>query len=1277
MCICGSLRRRLGLIMSAAAAIAIVALFLRALSHAPVAPSGTDELSVSPPTVPLPHQWGGAGWLAARSRPPAPAGEAVAVGANIKTDAGQRRRVLLPDGSTLYVNANSEVKLDGERHLTLLAGEVFLEVAHRENCGAGNADMSAGDRQVGNLPHSKPDGATFVVHTPQRDVSALGTRFSVRADAEGTGVVVVQGKVQVAGLATPLQAGQELAPTGTEPAPAPRVSHVLDWTRELIAAAESPLVPCSKHTGGAIVAIDPNGQEAKLSLCKYHIDVYIEDGFARTTIDQTYFNHDPWRLEGTFYFPLPPDASLSRLAMYVDGNLMEGGMAERDYARQVFESIVSRQKDPALLEWVDGSTFKMRVFPLEGRQEKRIVLSYTQRLPVLYGQTTYRFPAGHSLGIVENLSLQARIKDGANWNVFSASHPGMKSEKSGADLILRDEEHNIKLDRDIMFEFSRRETASGGRFSAVEHEGVKYLMVRYRPSLPSQQQRERRDWVFLVESSGDRDPLLARTQIEIVRSLMMQAEPDDTFAVLTAGTRVRALSAKPQAGTRENVEGAIAFLEKSHLIGALDLGRALSEAKPYLKAGTNPYLVHVGSGIAAMGERRDDVLARRIPDGTRYVGVGVGKRWGRNFMKAAAAHTGGYFTQINPDESIGWRTFELAATLNTPRLLDIKVSDSDNRAVFLTDINSLAQGEELWAIARLDGRVLPESLTVTGSLNGSPFREPLQVKDVTDHADYLPRTWAKLEIDRLLAEDAAKNKDKIVALSKAMYVMTPFTSLLVLENEEMYAQYKVDRGRKDHWAMYPCPQKIDVVYKPLPWQPVDVRSVPKDVPMTAEQVRQTIVERRPVQVLHKERGRTHYKEVFETAQVDPSASVSFVGGNAYEYFLPSRRKLSQRATGGWTYQADWDSWETSIPGLININTMWDRSKWTILSEDFQDLTNRTSPFDSLRSQTRFMTTTASMQRALEGSLRLLDNSGSMDRGIVVMTDGIDQGESLRSPAELLQALRFGKGSPFSQEQLHADELTWDRRLFEEVVRRELNGRQDRQTLYRQGLITRNYLLSIDLGRFTGGWAYPDDDPNDFAYRRPTWTSDDRIFFDLVAYCPGMYTSPADIRAVLEAEATPNPHSLPGTIDPGARRLFDKARSAGWQMMSIPGAKPQAGAGAKPQAGASAKPQAVSITFDGTGRYVYERVLPPGITERVICDGKTLLHLYPDLGIGVRRNVSRFHRMEFARVVPWGLPPVEDLRAGPISRSWTSGRLLWCRTEWSRRRMRRGRRCLMR
>src|SRR6185312_14114937 len=200
------------------------------------------------------------------------------------------------------------------------------------------------------------------------------------------------------------------------------LSYLLDWTRDLVVAASPMLVPANDYNGGALVAVDALGRAAPLSLRKYHIDVHIEDGFARTTIDQTYFNHTANRLEGTFYFPLPTDASLSRLAMYVDGRLMEGGMVERDYGRVVFEQIVTKMKDPALLEWVDGRTFKMRVFPLEGRQEKRILLSYTQRLPNLYGRLTYRSPAGHSLGAVRDWSFHARVKDGARIDWHCHSH---------------------------------------------------------------------------------------------------------------------------------------------------------------------------------------------------------------------------------------------------------------------------------------------------------------------------------------------------------------------------------------------------------------------------------------------------------------------------------------------------------------------------------------------------------------------------------------------------------------------------------------------------------------------------------------------------------------------------------------------------------------------------------------------------------------------------------------------------------------------------------------
>ena len=300
----------------------------------------------------------------------------------------------MPDGSILFVNQNTKASLDADRTLTLTAGMVYVEVAPRD---------------------PDADGSTFAVRTPEGQVKAFGTKFAVRADeAKGSAVTVTQGRVTFDEV--PVKAGQELT-LDAEPPPSSRpirsrrrASHELDWTRDLMAAAESPLVPASDYEGGALIAVDPYGQEAKLSLRNYHIDVHVEDGFARTTIDQTYFNNNPWRMEGTFYFPLPPDASLSRLAMYVNGELMEGGMTDREWGNAVYEKVVRSQRDPALLEWVDGSTFKMRVFPLEGRQEKRIILSYTQRLSTLYGRTQYRFPAGHSLQGVDHWSFHAVVK---------------------------------------------------------------------------------------------------------------------------------------------------------------------------------------------------------------------------------------------------------------------------------------------------------------------------------------------------------------------------------------------------------------------------------------------------------------------------------------------------------------------------------------------------------------------------------------------------------------------------------------------------------------------------------------------------------------------------------------------------------------------------------------------------------------------------------------------------------------------------------------------------
>src|SRR5262249_51712746 len=162
---------------------------------------------------------------------------------------------------------------------------------------------------------------------------------------------------------------------------------------------------------------------------------------------------------------------------------------------------------------------------------------------------------------------------------------------------------------------------------------------------------------------------LARVQVDVVRTLLANAEHDDTFVLLSAGARVEAFAEEARAATPENVKAAGAWLDNTHLVGGLDLAAALKAAAPYCQAAKNPYLLRAGGGPPVLGERREDVLAKRLPEGTRYVGVAVGKHWSRGFMKAAAERSDGFVTQINPDEAVTWRVFDLLATLSTPRLL--------------------------------------------------------------------------------------------------------------------------------------------------------------------------------------------------------------------------------------------------------------------------------------------------------------------------------------------------------------------------------------------------------------------------------------------------------------------------------------------------------------------------------------------------------------------------------------------------------------------------------
>ena len=91
---------------------------------------------------------------------------------------------------------------------------------------------------------------------------------------------------------------------------------------------------------------------------------------ATTTVDQEFYNPNASRLEGYYLFPLPAGAVIKDFSMWIDGRETRAELLDAAKARGIYEDIVRRLRDPALLEYDGRGVFKMRVFPIEPRSTK-------------------------------------------------------------------------------------------------------------------------------------------------------------------------------------------------------------------------------------------------------------------------------------------------------------------------------------------------------------------------------------------------------------------------------------------------------------------------------------------------------------------------------------------------------------------------------------------------------------------------------------------------------------------------------------------------------------------------------------------------------------------------------------------------------------------------------------------------------------------------------------------------------------------------------------------
>lgn len=487
----------------------------------------------------------------------------------------------------------------------------------------------------------------------------------------------------------------------------------------------------------------------------------VEGPLAFTELDLAFDNPEARTLEGRFSITLPPQATVSRFAMKIEDDWQEAEVVETKEAREAYEDFLHRKQDPALLEQSAGNEFSARVFPIPANARKEIVLSYVQQ--VTAGAT----PVVPLQGLPEIDSVDVAVQQVGAPRPFQA----IRREK-------------YKPSGDFGFDPAAVQVSAGVRAGNL-------VVVPVRLGLDTHPDPIR-SAAILVDTSASRALGL-----------------DDEIRVLDAAVRKVVADGGPQANvviacfdqTVDTLyEGAAIAFGETHrarirarqALGASNLEQALRWTSQHAKPHDIKRVILITDGVATAGEINESKLRQNVK-GLAEVGI----------ERLDVVAVGGLRDEVM-----------LRGLVTSGLARDGVVAEADSDAASLerkltriTHSGIPVQVENAgWSWpSKLDGVQSGDEVVVVAEVpEGQPVRvkvgnEPAEVYQLVGaERALLERTWARSKIDSLLdrerAEGSRENLSKeIVDLSKRYRVLSPYTSMLVLETDDDYARFGLDR----------------------------------------------------------------------------------------------------------------------------------------------------------------------------------------------------------------------------------------------------------------------------------------------------------------------------------------------------------------------------------------------------------------------------------------------------------------------------------------------------
>jgi Ca-activated chloride channel homolog len=555
---------------------------------------------------------------------------------------------------------------------------------------------------------------------------------------------------------------------------------------------------------------------APLEVSSHHVDVKIDGQVAITSIDQEFYNPNDQRLEGTYMFPVPKGAHIDKFSMEIGGKMIDAELLRADKARQIYEDIVRRMRDPALLEYAGRDLFKVRIFPIEPHSRKPIKISYTELLRSDAGTVTYSYPLStekFSAQPIKSLSVKVEVKtEQPLASIYSPSHK-VEIRRDGANrAVIGYESKDEKPETDFQLVYSSEKRDVGLSLITHKAEGEDgYFLLLAAPTVAKETKPSPKDIVFVVDTSGSMAGPKLQQAKKALQFCVENLNADDRFEIVRFSTEAESLFGKVVEADSDHRKRASNFISDLKPIGGTAIADALQTA---LKARTEkterPFVViFLTDGLPTVGMRNSDEIVAEVKKAgdVRIFSFGIGSDVNTQLLDQIAEGTRAFSQYVLENEDLEVKVSNFYTRIKEPALTNVRLEFNGGvrtTKLYPSQLPDLFKGDQLvltgrYSVAGIGDPGREVEARLTGIANGREQTFTYKVKFADSSNDYVARLWATRRVGFLLDEirihgETTELRDEATDLARRYGIVTPYTAYLIVEDEDRRRVPMADRS---------------------------------------------------------------------------------------------------------------------------------------------------------------------------------------------------------------------------------------------------------------------------------------------------------------------------------------------------------------------------------------------------------------------------------------------------------------------------------------------------